>query len=306
MPIGVGDYAQVELNGNWDSAGNLSEGYTQLCDGWWTFSLTPAERHCIRNLLKFDDNLVMLASPEVNSGIFGYRMGQELKNQSNFIEYIQNDSGPSAPSAPSLPEQKPVWLNNGWTYIEDHFDGGVYDSWWNSDYTTDWTLSEMPSGSGDYAGVKGAATKDKLSAAGVTLDNDFDLIGTIRTGLTNVGGNKSIFLRLEHGSNAVCQAGWKGDNEDISWWAVDNSELNFQERNTVAHSFQASDLIHVRITRESGLVKGYYKLNWEDSWTQFAYTFNNSNDLIIYGEGCHEHGFAAFRFQSEDSDFPYS
>jgi hypothetical protein len=43
VPIAVGDYVQVLLNGNWDANGNLSEGYTQLSGGWWTFSVVLYE-----------------------------------------------------------------------------------------------------------------------------------------------------------------------------------------------------------------------------------------------------------------------
>lgn len=88
MAIGVGDYAQVLLNGNWDGSGALSEPYTQLCGGWWTFSIVPADTNCIRNLLKFDDMLVMMSAPALNNGIMGYRAGQNIEDTTDFIELL--------------------------------------------------------------------------------------------------------------------------------------------------------------------------------------------------------------------------
>lgn len=87
MSAGIGDYAQVLLNGNWDSSGDLSEGYTQLCGGWWTFEQVPAQ-NCIRNMLMFDDMLVMLSNPDLNSGIMGYRSGQKIENSDDFITLL--------------------------------------------------------------------------------------------------------------------------------------------------------------------------------------------------------------------------
>lgn len=49
---------------------------------------TPAaSAKCVRNLLKFDNMLIMLNSPAVNNGIMGFRSGQELKSSSDFIEF---------------------------------------------------------------------------------------------------------------------------------------------------------------------------------------------------------------------------
>ena len=47
----------------------------------------PSDAKCIRTLLKFDDMLIMLSSPAVNNGIFGFRDGQELKSTDDFIEF---------------------------------------------------------------------------------------------------------------------------------------------------------------------------------------------------------------------------
>ena len=88
MVAGIGDYTQIELNGNWDNSGSISQAYTQLCGGWWTFSISPADSNCIRTLLKFDDMLVMLASPAVNDGIMAYRAGQKIENTDDFIEML--------------------------------------------------------------------------------------------------------------------------------------------------------------------------------------------------------------------------
>jgi len=48
---------------------------------------TSSTAKCIRNLLKFDNMLIMLNSPAVSNGIMGFRSGQELKSTTDFIEF---------------------------------------------------------------------------------------------------------------------------------------------------------------------------------------------------------------------------
>lgn len=88
MAIGIGDFSQTLLNGNWSESGNLSDPYVQLCGGWWTFSVVPSDSNCIRNLLKFDDMLIMLTTPVINNGIMGYRAGQKIEDTGDFIELL--------------------------------------------------------------------------------------------------------------------------------------------------------------------------------------------------------------------------
>lgn len=310
MPAGVGDYAQVELNGYFDGSGVASGGYCVLCDGWWTFSLVASERTLIKDMVLFDDNLVMLAPPAINSGIYGYRAGQELKDKSDFIEYIANDPGPTPPSPPPAPSDCPDWVNSGWSYIEDDFDGGVYDSYWNSDFTSNNSLNQYPAGSYEYTAVRGSNGEDQLTPVGTYLENDFDLIMGVRCYDTNTGSNKSVHLTCKDSSNNdIIDVSYVGNADDITLAAVDSNEANYQVRQDVSQAFSANMDVFLRIKKEGDTYTAYYKTDWEDSWTQFSYSVTISggaSPVYLVVDGADLHGVGMFRFQSEDADFPYS
>lgn len=303
MPAGIGDYYQILTNGfGVDANGVLSGGYNVLCEGWWKFTILPSDLSVIRNLLMFDDNLVMIASPIINSGLFGYRAGQKLQEKADFIEYIENDPAEVPSDAPVDTPYSPPWVvEDDWTYIEDTFDDG-YDSFWDTDFTSNWTRMEYPPGSGSYAAVEGASTtrvlKDSLSIAG-----DFQFEIEIRLGADQLGANKSIHIELHSAAGVMHTVYYV--NADLRWVSVDNSGLNYAQLNNVAVSDSAYQSIYVMFKRVSGVLTAYHKTEWASSWVAFA-TTNSFDPTIteIHVDGATNNGIGMFRLQSDDSSFP--
>ena len=52
-------------------------------------AILDSDKRTINSLVFFDNTLVIIGNNNVKDGIFGYRAGQELKDTSDFIEFVQ-------------------------------------------------------------------------------------------------------------------------------------------------------------------------------------------------------------------------
>jgi len=183
------------------------------------------------------------------------------------------------------------------SWIIDDFDSGVYDPWWDSDYTDDWSLSLVPPTSSDYVSVRGSDGEDRLTPSPTLMYGDFILEAGIRLGGTNTGANRSVHLEI-FDSLGVRQCGiyWDGYMSIINWY--NNGWLS---RDSVAHTYTQYDLFRIKMERISGVITAYYDIG--GGWVAFSNPYTFSGGYYIVADGCDEHGFSDFDFWS-GSGFP--
>lgn len=175
------------------------------------------------------------------------------------------------------------------SYIVDDFDTGSPDSWWDSEFKTNWTPTELPPASGDYVMVRGSDGTDQLTPAN-DLTNGFVFEMTMKCGATDVGPNHSIHIHVLDSSGVMqCGMYYRVDTGRINWfWS--NFYVSKDEVTGIAYvPYQE---IKVKVERAAGTdtVTGYYDLNDGNGWVAFSNPATVSGDVGLEVDGCQEHG----------------
>ena len=186
-------------------------------------------------------------------------------------------------------------------YIVDTFESGSYDAWWDSDFTSSWTLSQLPPVTGEYAAIRGSDANDLLTPSGTLISGDFDLQWTIRFGVDN-SGNVSEHLELYPlGSSPPttpnCEVTW---NNGVTWSNVANAG---QTRADSWLLFSQYGSVRLRLARVDDVITAYALNPNTKMWETFANPYVFSGDFAIWVNGADKHGLGEFSFSS-DSDFP--
>lgn len=183
------------------------------------------------------------------------------------------------------------------SYIYDDFDDTV-DTWWDSEFTGNWSRVELPPGSGEYAMVRGSDGEDQLTPNN-NLVGDFILEAEIQGGASNAGSNVSIHLTILDSTGAeVCGLGWRAGDGPLRWYAPDLGTILDQV--TILYSQYGT--FKIKIERSGTSVTAYYDIG--AGWVQFSGTVTMSGTFGLQVDGCDEHGFTYFDLWCE-SGFPY-
>lgn len=78
--------------------------------------------------------------------------------------------------------------------IYDDFNSGSYNSFWQSDFRSNWNLTQYPAASGNYVAVRGQNDDNDLTDSTVDIGGDFNIEVGFTTGANNTGNNS---LKLE-------------------------------------------------------------------------------------------------------------
>jgi len=182
----------------------------------------------------------------------------------------------------------------GQTYIHDTFSGGIYDPWWNADFTSANTLLRYPPPSGDYVAVRGSSGQDFLLPAGASVGGDFDLRTKVVFGPDSTG-NVSMHIEL-FDSAAVTKISDLLWNWGISW------EWEGSVKDTAALSFSAYSSFWLRLVRVGSTITAYY--DGGDEWVAMANPLTYSNNVTIRIDGSDEQGVGEFYLMAS-SGLPY-
>jgi len=186
------------------------------------------------------------------------------------------------------------------TYIVDNFNSGAPNSWWDTEFKTNWTAEELPPGSGDYTMVRGSTGLDQLTPAN-NLTDGFIFEATIKCGATNVGPNFSIHLHALNSSGVMqCGMYWETNIAKLRWFHTSYAIIKDQVSSV---TFAAYKEIKVKIERSplSNTVTGYYDIG--AGWVAFINPQTISGSVGIEVDGSQEHGFTEFDFWAGDG-FP--
>lgn len=184
------------------------------------------------------------------------------------------------------------------TYILDNFDGAVYDSFWDSDFTSNWSLSELPPSGGDYTSIKGISGDNTLVSKANSIGGDLRLDTTFRYGTTD-SGNKSTALSLyDQSDSEVVSIGIDPGGSDIIW---EHSALT---QDSVSNPYSQYATFKVRIEREGTTLTGYYDIG--SGWVAFSNPLTGvSGDLYLVVNGADNNGIKTFEFWAGDG-LPYA
>jgi len=191
----------------------------------------------------------------------------------------------------------PVVLTDG-TYITDGFSGGVYDSYWDSAFTSNWSLTQYTPSSGNYVAVRGSQGVDRLTG---DFSGSFELTTTLKLGPDNTGNN-SVSMQVKQASDdaLVCELEyWGGTPNELRWsWGgvVKDSE-----------SIDFSQYLEIPIKLIRQFFQGPIRAFWFEgpSWTELTpqAPAPTEDSLYISMDGADKHGVDDFDFKAS-SGFP--
>ena len=199
-------------------------------------------------------------------------------------------------------EEIPSWVEDGWAYIEDPF-AGEFDSWWNSEFTTDankFELEERPVGSGSYVAVQNGNTSVQLTPAGISLTGDFILEMCFALADVNTGNISQKILVINSSTDAV-----------ETGFTYDPGTLTFDNIGSATVSYSPFRKVYCRLTRTSGVITAEYSVDNPYDWIAVTGSHSYSDAFYLNAEGADNHGMGCFKFQAEgvtpgdSSSFPY-
>ena len=201
--------------------------------------------------------------------------------------------------------------SQGGTGIYDDFSNGVYNSFWDSDFTSNWSLNQYPPASGNYSSVKGSTGYSDLTDPTVSIGGDFNLEVGFILGADQIG-NTSHKLKLRDSShNDLCQI----------WSSYEALYIEYPYGTMHASVYftpiSPYDVHKMRLVRTGNSVQCQYfddfsatpSNAWENLGTAFTLT---DNDIYLQAEGADKNGIDYFNFTadyglpsigSEGSDF---
>ena len=186
---------------------------------------------------------------------------------------------------------------SGQSYIFDDFSGGVYDPWWNTDYTSTHSLVQYPPVSGYYVAVRGISDWRTLFPAGSSACGDFDLKWQIVLGANN-NDNVSVHFALYDvtETTGICELEWFNGN--IVWsWPLATS------KDSVSAPFIQYQSYWLRLVRVGSTITAYYDIG--SGWVALSSPTTYSGCVTVQEEGATRHGIGTFDFRA-DSGFPNS
>lgn len=197
------------------------------------------------------------------------------------------------PICKELEDCAPGWVNES-TFIEDNFDTGLNNTYWDSDFLDNWTLHEYPVGSGNMAMVAGQGIESDLTDQLVQPDGNFNLSGEFILGGTDTG-NRSVHIKIYDSTGGT-------ELVDIAWfnnlilWTIGGST-----QQSLACPFEPFKVVPWKITRQGSTITGWH---WDDTkWVSFSLTGIYTGSIIVTLDGATTHGVNSLNFQAV-SGFP--
>jgi len=190
------------------------------------------------------------------------------------------------------------------TYINDNFNDGAANSWWDSEFRTGpdaFEIEQFPPGSGNYVAVQNSDDDIRLTPDGVSLTGDFELEMEIIFGATQTGNVSEHLMIFNAGTNAeILDYYWSG------------GYLHFHGSSVYLPASPYGS-IFIKLVRIGSSIYAYYSdINSTNSWTLHpgsAITYSGSYYVGI--NGADNNGIGEFNFSTEGSvpgdthSFPY-
>ncbi len=214
-------------------------------------------------------------------------------------------------SAVSVPTN-PVWITlpPGETFINEEWQDGLFDAFWDVETTSNYTISAYPGSTTDYLLVEGSTTETLISE-GTPICGGFTLEWRIRT-VTDINGSHRIDLISSLPASQPTYAVTSGcflyvnETQGLVW--------KWPNLSTIKHSnasvmLQAGEYIDFKLQRVAGTNEVSAFANYNGAGLSgISDPFPLNDDIcfwaLINGESGTSAGFEFFHFQS-DSGFPY-
>jgi len=226
------------------------------------------------------------ASDQIIIGSGGYEFyGDTLLSEANPIAFV---------------ETVPLSQNNTWSYINDGFVGGEYNTWWSTDFRTGtdaWELEEIPEGSDNWVAVQNSSVNVRLTPTGVALTGDFVYrfcIVDSKTGL----GNRSEKFYIYDDTAGTARGGIEFSMGTNVLEFVDASLVTLD---SVIVPTDLYDKIYIELRRKDGVITASYSPYVPDNYTDFSGSYTYADPHYIVMEGGDVIGAGCFALQVEGS-----
>lgn len=198
-----------------------------------------------------------------------------------------------------------LYLN---TYIIDDFDGGSFNSGWNTDFTNNWPINQWPTG--DYVAVKNTSGENIFISGPISGSFDFQM--GLRLGPTFTGNHSEHFyIRNYNDDTLYAKLGRNSAGDALEF---DNTVTT----DTTAWIYSQYSTKYVRLMRGYNLVDNkpvsngdndtlyaYYSTD-NENWTAFSInaTTGSGADFYLTIDGAEDVGILNITLQA-DSGMPY-
>jgi hypothetical protein len=177
--------------------------------------------------------------------------------------------------------------------IYDDFSGATFNSFWQSGFKTNWSLTHYPPASSSYTAVRGSSSVDNLTSNSVPIGGDFSVEVGFITGANNTGNVSCKLEFFNYTIQTQKEIVAKINGTDLSIERYGHTQVDQS-----VGSFSAYTEYKIKVERIGSTTNYYYDIGaGYVSW--FSETSSYTGDVFFKVEGADLHGISFLNMTAE-------